>query len=162
MMSLSSKPLALEKTLNLKENRRPAKATRKKIREKPKILTLEQIAKMVAQKIQEQRRERNQKTILWLSEKFPQCFTIKNPVPLKKSIHEDIFKLDLEEEDPSKTKIRKALALYTSRMRYLQAFEMATHRYDLQGNPTEEITEKEKLFAHERLMNRKYKRKSQE
>ena len=50
--------------------------------------------------------------------------------------------------------LRLALGLHTHSMRYLKAMEKATHRFDLDGNPGEEVSEAHRNHAAEVLRER--------
>lgn len=52
---------------------------------------------------------------------------------------------------PSKLYLLKALGYYTQGRLYHQAVLKAPHRYDLQGNPNQEITDTERAYAQEQL-----------
>ena len=50
--------------------------------------------------------------------------------------------------------MRIALGLHTNSLRYLKSMEKATHRFDLDGNPGEEVTDAHRAHAAEVLKER--------
>jgi len=50
--------------------------------------------------------------------------------------------------------LRVALGLHTNSLRYLKSMEKATHRFDLDGNAGEEVTEEHRKHASETLRER--------
>ncbi|HBY88292.1 MAG TPA: RNA chaperone ProQ [Colwellia sp.] len=90
--------------------------------------------------------------IAYLSEKFPECFSIKGPVkPLKIGIFQDLAeKLD-EDETVSKTRLRQALRHYTSSWRYLKVIKVGTFRVDVDGKDVAEIDEDQAAYASKTL-----------
>jgi len=85
------------------------------------------------------------KTLMWLCKHYPKCFSIKDPVPLKIGIIEDIFAV--VPKIMSKTILRKVLKRYTRTARYLNALVSNPHRYNLEGERVGEVTAKERSFA---------------
>lgn len=53
-----------------------------------------------------------------------------------------------------KKTLRVALSLHTHSMRYLRIMEKATHRYDLDGNPTEALTQEHRQHAADTIKER--------
>lgn len=92
----------------------------------------------------------------WLAKTYPQCFTLKQPKPLKKGIIEDILKQGLW--TGSKTSVRSALTFYVASPSYHRVLLQEKFRYDLDGKRVEEITEAEKEFSKQRLSLLKAKR----
>jgi ProP effector len=77
------------------------------------------------------------------------CFPKENPVPLKIGIIRDIF--DVLPQDFSRINVRKALARYTKSKVYKQALESGSHRYDLNGNEAEAVSEEHKVAVRDKL-----------
>ncbi|AEK60001.1 Putative activator of osmoprotectant transporter ProP [Collimonas fungivorans Ter331] len=50
--------------------------------------------------------------------------------------------------------LRIALGMHTNSLRYLKGMEKATHRFDLEGNSTDEVTEVHRTHATETLRER--------
>jgi sRNA-binding protein len=75
----------------------------------------------------------------WLYKTFPQCFDRLNPKPLKRRIEKDIYPHLPEDQSISRLTLRRAIAFYTRWIKYRRALAQTTHRYDLEGNPVEEI-----------------------
>jgi len=50
--------------------------------------------------------------------------------------------------------LRIALGMHTNSLRYLKGMEKATHRFDLEGNSTDEVTEIHRTHATETLRER--------
>ncbi len=90
--------------------------------------------------------------IAYLTEKFPECFSIKGPVkPLKIGIFQDLAeKLD-DDETVSKTRLRQALRHYTSSWRYLKVIKVGTFRVDIDGKDVAEIDEDQAAYASKTL-----------
>lgn len=102
------------------------------------------------------RRLKIKEAINWLCAYFPQGFSTENPKPLKLRIEADIFSLLPEEEAPTKTAIRNALAYYTKSPLYLEAIATNDKRFDVQGLPVEDtVDEIHKTTALEMLQKRK-------
>lgn len=104
------------------------------------------------------RRNRLQKTLLWLCETFPDAFSISNPKPLKTQILKDIFSSLPEKQDISRKSLREVLAVYVRKNAYLRSFHQSTHRVDLYGQPVQEIDSTHAIYSQELLDARKLKR----
>ena len=90
--------------------------------------------------------------ITYLTEKFPECFSIKGPVkPLKVGIFQDLSEKLSDDETVSKTRLRQALRHYTSSWRYLKAIKVGAFRVDIDGNNTAEIDEEQANYASKTL-----------
>lgn len=84
-----------------------------------------------------------QAALRWLSKQFPQAFDNTMRIrPLKKGIIHDILKHSLDSEI-SKSKLREAVGLYTSRIDYLTCLKVREPRIDLQGSIVEEVSTEE-------------------
>ncbi|WAJ69290.1 RNA chaperone ProQ [Catenovulum adriaticum] len=76
-----------------------------------------------------------QEVIAYLSELFPQCFSIKGEAkPLKIGIFQDIAERIDDDEKLSRTVLRSALRKYTSSWRYLASIKEGASRVDIDGN----------------------------
>lgn len=90
--------------------------------------------------------------ITYLSEKFPECFSLKGPVkPLKVGIFQDLAEKLSDDETVSKTRLRQALRHYTSSWRYLKAIKVGAFRVDIDGNNAAEIDEEQANYASKSL-----------
>ena len=90
--------------------------------------------------------------ISYLTEKFPECFSIKGPVkPLKVGIFQDLSEALSGDEAVSKTRLRQALRHYTSSWRYLKAIKVGTFRVDIAGKDVTEIDEEQANYASKTL-----------
>lgn len=90
--------------------------------------------------------------IAYLSEKFPECFSIKGPVkPLKIGIFQDLAEKLNEDETVSKTRLRQALRHYTSSWRYLKAIKVGVSRVDIDGKEVAQIDEEQASYASKTL-----------
>lgn len=80
---------------------------------------------------------------------FPNCFTSDPALikPLRMNIHVDILK----RAEFRRRSLWAALGIYTSSPHYLEAILRETHRIDIDGNPIEEISEKNKQIVAMRL-----------
>jgi ProP effector len=90
--------------------------------------------------------------IAYLTEKFPECFSIKGPVkPLKIGIFQDLAEKLSEDDTVSKTRLRQALRHYTSSWRYLKAVKVGVFRVDIEGKDAAEIDEEQANYASKTL-----------
>jgi len=97
---------------------------------------------------QQAKREIFKKTLSWLCQTFPDCFDLSNPKPLKRRIEADVF-LHLSESKIviSKRSIRNVLAFYVRQNKYHKALLENQHRFNLEGNPREEISLADREYA---------------
>ena len=103
------------------------------------------------QREQREKRQKLFKTVEWLEETFPMCFSKAEPKPLKLRIEFDIFALIQENADFSNVNIRNALGFYTTRLAYQESFLTHSHRIDLDGNQSDELEQNHKDFALTRI-----------
>lgn len=90
--------------------------------------------------------------IAYLTEKFPECFSIKGPVkPLKIGIFQDLAEKLNDDETVSKTRLRQALRHYTSSWRYLKVIKVGTSRVDVDGKDVAKIDEDQAAYASKTL-----------
>ncbi|MDO6486956.1 RNA chaperone ProQ [Colwellia sp. 6_MG-2023] len=90
--------------------------------------------------------------ITYLTEKFPECFSVKGPVkPLKVGIFQDLAEKLSDDETVSKTRLRQALRHYTSSWRYLKAIKTGAFRVDIDGKDVAEIDEEQANYASKTL-----------
>jgi len=90
--------------------------------------------------------------ISYLTEKFPECFSVKGQVkPLKVGIFQDLSEKLTNDETVSKTRLRQALRHYTSSWRYLKAIKLGTYRVDIDGNNVAKIDEDQANYASKTL-----------
>ena len=90
--------------------------------------------------------------ITYLTEKFPQCFSVKGAVkPLKIGIFQDLAEKLEGDETVSKTRLRQALRHYTSSWRYLKAIKVGASRVDIDGVEVAEIDEEQANYASKTL-----------
>jgi ProP effector len=90
--------------------------------------------------------------ISYLTEKFPECFSVKGPVkPLKIGIFQDLAEKLNEDETVSKTRLRQALRHYTSSWRYLKAIKVGVSRVDVDGKEVAQIDEEQAAYASKTL-----------
>lgn len=95
-----------------------------------------------------------------LYERYPKAFIREGEIkPLKIGILEDL-KADVPKmEGMSVSKLRGAVRLYTTRLRYLYGVKEGNMRIDLEGNPTEAVTPEHEAYAKERFLEISQKRK---
>jgi ProP effector len=105
-----------------------------------------------AQKVdQEKARENFEATKAWLETTFPKAFDFKDPKPLKIGIQKD-FNL----ETPfSRAQRSKVIRSYVNSPSYLTALVNGQWRYNLNGEPVEEISQKHKDYAAKALAKKK-------
>ena len=90
--------------------------------------------------------------ITYLTEKFPECFSVKGAVkPLKVGIFQDLSEKLTDDETVSKTRLRQALRHYTSSWRYLKAIKLGAFRVDIDGKNVAEIDEEQANYASKTL-----------
>ena len=89
--------------------------------------------------------ERRRQALIWLRTNFPKTFP-DSPMPLKISIHQDIFVLSLTDAPPKRL-IRQALGFYANSFSYLKSLVIDAPRIDLNGDKVGEVTEHEALNA---------------
>jgi len=90
--------------------------------------------------------------ITYLSETFPECFSVKGSVkPLKVGIFQDLAEKLNDDEKVSKTRLRQALRHYTSSWRYLKAIKVGVSRVDIDGKDVAEIDEEQANYASKTL-----------
>ncbi len=90
--------------------------------------------------------------ITYLTEKFPECFSVKGPVkPLKVGIFQELAEKLTEDEMVSKTRLRQALRHYTSSWRYLKAIKVGASRVGIDGKDVAEIDEEQANYASKTL-----------
>src|SRR3990167_5679334 len=87
--------------------------------------------------------------VKWLALKYPKCFNLENPKPLKIGIEKDIIKEGLWPH-PYKV-LQKALAFYVYSPLYQNALLQETKRYSLEGTHLGEVTSQHKEMAQETL-----------
>ncbi|PWW39158.1 ProP effector [Idiomarina loihiensis] len=96
--------------------------------------------------------------IAYLTEQFPDCFTIKGDAkPLKIGIFEDLAKRLEDDDKVSKTRLRTALRHYTNSWRYLYSVKTGAQRVNLDGEQVEAVTEEHQQHAQETLKESKAK-----
>lgn len=151
------KPLSVEKQTQINQGM-DKKSADTPVKEKDKN----------AQKMKWQERvKRGKETMDWLLHAFPQCFNLRLPLPLKIGIRKEIMEkwfylssLPYDSKIPARTAIRTAISWYVRRDLYLDAFETATHRIDLDGKEAGEITEAEKEYARVKIKECKERHKA--
>lgn len=96
--------------------------------------------------------------IAYLSEQFPDCFSVKGDAkPLKIGIFEELAKRLESDDKVSKTRLRTALRHYTNSWRYLYSIKAGSDRVDLDGEKVEAVTEEHQQHAQETLKESKAK-----
>ncbi len=105
--------------------------------------------------------EHVKETLDLLYKYFPKAFIKEgNCRPLKIGIFDDLKAAVAEHEGLSISKVRAALRLYTTRLRYLFSLKEGTARVDLNGNEVEIVTAEHAKFAKERFKEINDKRKA--
>lgn len=140
------KPLSLEKQSQLFQILKPLHDKVEK--EKHQHLNEQ---KKKEREAKQKKKEEIKTTLAWLCEEFPFCFSPKEIKPLKLNIDKDLLPFLEKEGTPSKAKLKEALTFYTNNFHYLEAVIKDTHRYDLEGNQAEEITQEQKTYAQEKF-----------
>ncbi|CDI04664.1 hypothetical protein BN873_p20044 [Candidatus Competibacter denitrificans Run_A_D11] len=81
---------------------------------------------------------------------FPACFSRSAPKPLKIGLGEELMALAGVHPalaDLTRTRIRRALKVYTGAPAYRKALKRGGPRYDLAGQPAGEVTPEQQTFA---------------
>jgi sRNA-binding protein len=94
---------------------------------------------------QKLKQERSLKIIDWLCAKYPKAFNLDEPKPL--AIGTGNILLAALPEDISEKDLNNAMRTYVHRARYVKGIIKQTHRFNLQGEPVEEISETDKDSA---------------
>lgn len=89
--------------------------------------------------------------IAYLAEKFPLCFSLTEPKPLKIGIFQDLAENLQADPDLSNTKLRQAVRKYTSSWAYLSACQAGANRVDLKGEHCGELDQQQAEHAAQRL-----------
>ena len=83
-----------------------------------------------------------------LRERYPALFATADPKPLKIGIHKDLLErhpeLDL-------SGLKRALTLHAGRFSYQKLLKAGAVRFDLDGQPADEVTEEQAEIARQRL-----------
>ena len=85
-----------------------------------------------------------------LIEAFPACFSRSAPKPLKIGLGEELLALAGVHPalaDLTRTRIRRALQVYTGAAAYRRMLAKGGPRYDLDGLPAGEVTPEQQTFA---------------
>ncbi|MDO4697180.1 MAG: RNA chaperone ProQ [Pasteurellaceae bacterium] len=111
--------------------------------------------------------------IVYLSEKFPQCFSLESEVkPLKIGLFQELAEALSEETNISKTLLRQALRAYTANWHYLQNCKEGAVRVGLLGeeagvvdasqaaHAAQTLEQAKARFAEKRIQQRKAQRKA--
>ncbi|MCR5535974.1 MAG: RNA chaperone ProQ [Succinivibrio sp.] len=105
--------------------------------------------------------EHIKETLELLCQEFPQAFIKEGEVkPLKIGIFDDLKAAVEGKPGFSLSKVRAALRLYTTRLRYFEALKLGAKRVDLQGNEGEEVSVEHADFAAEKIAEIKAKIKA--
>ena len=80
---------------------------------------------------------------LQLAERYPACFNWQNPQPLKRGIHRELMATDFQDSGMKLADLKRAMARYCNRPRYLKALRAGVPRIDLQGQPVGVVTPEE-------------------
>lgn len=140
------KPLSLNKQSQLFQALKPLHEQAKK----EKYQDLQQ-QRQKEREAKQKKKEEIKVALRWLYEQFPACFNPEDLKPLKLNIDKDLFSFLEKENSPSKVKLRDALTYFTSNVYYLRTIINGTHRYDLDGQQVQEITQEQRDFAHDKL-----------
>ncbi len=105
--------------------------------------------------------EHVKETLDLLYKYFPKAFIKEgNCLPLKIGIFDDLKAAVPSHEGLSISKVRAALRLYTTRLRYLYSLKEGAARIDLEGNEVEVVTAEHAKFAKDRFKEINDKRKA--
>jgi ProP effector len=97
----------------------------------------------------EAQRQAARSTLAEMCQRWPKCFDLKNPRPLKIGIAHDITReLGVA---PLRPELKGALNLYCGTLGYLSTLRTGTSRLDLQGNEAGAVSREDELRAAARL-----------
>lgn len=100
----------------------------------------------------------SKEVIAFLTETFPQCFSVNGEArPLKIGIFQDLTERLENEERLSKTLLRSSLRHYTNSWRYLYSIKKGNFRVDLDGNNDAPIEDEHEQHAQTQLAESKSK-----
>jgi sRNA-binding protein len=85
----------------------------------------------------------------FLCQRYPKCFALANPQPLKIGIQRDVLQ-DLPAE-VSRNAIENAFGTYTKRLEYLKGVVTGRARIDLEGVASGIVTPEEQTYAVARI-----------
>lgn len=88
---------------------------------------------------------------LQLAERYPACFNWQNPQPLKLGLHRELMATDFQDSGMKLADLKRAMARYCNRPRYLKALRAGVPRIDLQGQPAGVVTDEEVAMAQVHL-----------
>ena len=97
------------------------------------------------------------KALAWLATSFPEAFCNQQRIrPLKIGILHDLLQHaeKAAQSGISKSKLREALVVFTRRIDYLTCLKAREMRIDLDGNPTNAVTEEEAEKATSKIQKR--------
>lgn len=117
-------------------------------------LKLHPLTKFINQKQKAKAKQLRNETLDWLAKTFPHAFDDSLSIhPLKIGILQDL--LNHSEQAAvagiSKTKLREAVVMFTRKIDYLTCVKAREMRIDLNGNPTQQVTEEEAAQAAEKI-----------
>lgn len=99
--------------------------------------------------------------VAYLVKTYPNCFAAessKSAKPLKIGLFNDLIeRINWDEVEFSKTKLRVAIRYYTNSWEYLSSIVAGAKRVDLDGNEGEEVTSEHAEYAQARLADSKAK-----
>lgn len=100
----------------------------------------------------DQKLANSKEVIAFLSESFPQCFSVSGKAkPLKIGIFQDLVKALENEPRVSKTLLRSSLRHYTNSWRYLESVTEGAHRVSLDGSEGDVIEKEHAEHAAQQL-----------
>lgn len=84
-------------------------------------------------------------------DQLPAIFQVNNIKPLKIGIHEDLISRFGVDPTEANRRLKRWFRMFVGHYAYQLAVLNNTHRYDLDGNPVEPITEDARQYAHRRI-----------
>lgn len=156
-MNNLEQPLTPRKTLTLSKPLAPKTLAKIKVKRTPEGIK----AQIKQDKTSKQKRIKG--ALEWLCQKYPQCFKVKDPKPLKIKIEVDVLKdrdamMD-QKKIPSKKSLRDAISYYAHNIKYLKSHLKYDHRINLQGERVSDdlVTPDQKEYATKHLADIKAK-----
>ncbi|HGJ5877691.1 MAG TPA: ProQ/FINO family protein, partial [Arsenophonus nasoniae] len=117
----------------------------------PKVRTPEQRAKNSA-KARAKRKAKRETAFNILLALFPEIFNIESPKPFKIGIDRDLLKLAAKRKlEITNKQISKGLYFYIDTVAYQKALFEGSSRFDLNGQPCGEVSDKQRERAKKKL-----------
>ena len=114
------------------------------------------LEKAEKEKLAKEKKESIKTILAFLQKKFRKCFNHKNPIPLKLQIELDLLNdisvsTKIANKEFTQTQLKDAIKFYAQSIKYHNAIINNDARFNLQGIPDGEITEKHKKYSSQSI-----------